>query len=154
MTEPKLITKSAAILDERGFTQVTSANDRQKAGGGITHTDFVHPETGNRFFVRAKTEVYEGIAAFGRGMVEHALEKDVWLVIYYDDRETFYVFDPAYVGECGEREQNHSKYDADDREWLEVSLDAGVELEAFIAGDAVPMQAAAAYGVTSLEDFA
>lgn len=153
MTE-KLITKSAAILDERGFTQVTSAHDRQKAGGGITHTDFVHPGVSERFFVRAKKQVYEGLAPFGRGMVEHALEKDVWLVCYFDDREEFYVFDPKYVGEFGESVENYSKYDTEDREWLEVSLGAGVTLESFVNGERVPDGAAGAYGVRSLEDFA
>lgn len=134
----KLITKSASMLDSVGFTQTTSAHDQQKAGGGITHTVFQHDETGERFYVRAKQEVYKGLAPFGRGMVEQAHENDVQLVIYFDDREAFYVFDPEYVLDEGTLEENYSKFDREDREWLEVSLEAGAPLIAYVRGEATP----------------
>lgn len=129
----KLITKSAKLLEQREYTQLTSAQDRQRKSGGITHTIFAHDGTGEQFLVRAKDRVYKGLAPFGTGMVEHGCSERCKLVIYFDDRETFYVFDPFHVRENGEVAENYSKR-PDIREWLEVPLSDGCTLSDYADG--------------------
>lgn len=150
----KLITKSAALLEDRGFTQSTSAHDRQREGGGITHTVFDHDETGKRFYVRAKQDVYKNLAPFGKGMVEHAVEDNVMLCIYFDDRGQFFVFDPHYVAKHGVEETNHSKFDDEPRTWLELTLEHGCRLSAYVDGRATPDEPSDKRHNRSLEDFA
>ena len=132
-----LIDKSARLLEERGYKQITSVSDRQERGKGITYTKFKTDDAESleehTFFVRCKEYVYEGLAPFGKEHVKDAKRNDAWLVIYFDDGEGFHVFDPAQVHRDGEETTGRSKR-SDARKWIEVTLDDGVALDEFEAG--------------------
>lgn len=126
-----LITKSADRLKKRGYKQRTSAHDRSQRRG-VTHTVF--KRDGEVFLVRAKEYVYEGLASFGTGHVDHGLETGAWLVSYFDDCRQFYVFDPYYVRAEADRTEGPSKRSGS-RDWYELPLVEGVTLGAFENGD-------------------
>ena len=134
----KLITKSAALLEDRGFSQLTSAQDRQRKSGGITHIVAEHDDSGEVFLVRAKESCYQRLAPFGKGMVDHAQSEDAMLVIYFDDIG-FNVADPEYVDTHGEEVKGQSKWESDEnRVYLEIGLDDTVGLADYIHGSARP----------------
>lgn len=138
----KLITKSAALLEDRGFSQVTSAQDRQRKSGGITHTVFEHDDSGERFLVRAKEYCYQNRAPFGKGMVQHAQSDDAMLVIYFDDQERFLAFNPGYVARHGSETTGRSKWESDEnRVYLEVETKAGADLTQYVIGHYQPRRA-------------
>lgn len=139
MGKSKLISKSAALLEQKGFEQSTSVSDEIDHKGTI-HTVFKKQHTPHRYHARAKAYVYNGLASFGSDMVEKALEHqevfngEVWLLIYFDDIESFFVFDPKWVEDEGTRSVNNSKR-SEAREWIDVPLDDGVTLDHFREGE-------------------
>jgi hypothetical protein len=125
----KLLTKSAEILEQGGFSQVSSAVDKTRQRNNITHTMFEFQ--GKLFYVRAKKYLYKGRAPFGVGHINHAISDGAMLVIYVDEEQSFYVFDPDYVQQNGEVTNGQSKM-SDDREWKEVSIEAGVDIRDYV----------------------
>lgn len=129
----KLLTKSDKILKGKGFQQLGSADENQHglflqedlSNKNIIYT--IHKKDGEIYFVRAKKYVYRGLAPFGAGHVDSAIEHDANLMIYFDDREAHYIFDPEFVKEKGRTVYNKSKR-SDRRKWLEVQLDDGRKL--------------------------
>lgn len=127
-SDRSLIDVSAHILaDDHGLTQIAS-NAEQK---GINWT--VWTKNGEKFLVRAKEYVYKEKAPFGADHVRDAMKKDAWLVIYYDDRQQHYLFDPSLVHNTGERMGGRSKRSRN-RTWVEVGLTDGVLLSEYLRG--------------------
>lgn len=125
----KLLTKSAELLEQCGMSQVSSAVDKTRQRNNITHTMFQYQ--GELFYVRAKEYLYKGRAPFGVGHIDHAIADGAMLVIYVDEDQSFYVFDPDYVQQNGEVTNGQSKM-SDDREWKEVPIEAGVDILDYI----------------------
>ena len=127
-----LIDVSARNLDHLGFTQIASKSDDVDTGSGITYT--IWKKDGEKFLVRAKEYVYKEQAPFGTEHVRDALKRDAWLMIYFDDRQKHYVFDPSTVWNVGDRTGGRSKR-SNNRSWIEVPVTEGTLLEDFMRGD-------------------
>lgn len=132
----KLITKSAAKLKQRGYKQSASNADKRDRGTGINYTRF--KRGGETFLVRAKAYVYEDLASFGEDQVNDALRRDAWLVIYFDDSESFHIFHPRHVEREGVTSVNRSKRSTE-RVWLDIPMDDGIPLDEFEAGERPPV---------------
>lgn len=148
----KLLTRSAEMLVERGYRQVGSTHDRTDESNDITHTVFRRDGHDDTFLVRAKEYVYEGMAPFGVDLIEHALEIGGTPVIYFDDREEFYVADADYVADSGSEVTGMSRR-SDSRRYLEVPLDACVRLYDYVEGNAEPQHRNRRENNASLEDY-
>lgn len=130
-----MITTAAEILKDKGFTQISLVADTVDTGTGITYNEF--ERNGKTYYIRAKEYVYEGKAPFGAEMVTDALADSALLIIYFDDLEQCFVFDPGYVENYGKRNTGRSKR-SDERTWVEVELDTGAVLDHYLAGDVKP----------------
>lgn len=130
MTESKLLTKSAAMLVERGFKQLASISDQS----GINSTLF--EKDGEKFFVGAKEYAYRGLASFQLRQVEQAVKEDHLLVFYEDQNETFNVFDPEFVSQKADVSIGKSKREK--VTWKELSLEYSADLADYLRGNDSP----------------
>lgn len=134
MSNSSLLKKGLGQLQGRGFDTVVNITDKLEGKG----TAYIKLEYDDKpFYLRAKEYVYEGKAPFGEEMVEDALADGAYLVIYFDDLETCFVFDPGFVQNYGEQTVGESKH-SDERPYLEVELDEGAQIDDWLEGDVTP----------------
>lgn len=129
-----LLPKGLGRLQGRGFEATERVQDKLE-GKGTTYIKLEYDE--KPFYLRAKEYVYEGKAPFGVEMVDDALSDSAYLVIYYDDLESCFVFDPGFVKNYGEETIGESKH-SEKRPYLEVELDEGAHIDHWIEGDVTP----------------
>lgn len=129
-----LLEKGIAQLEARGFTVKERIHDKID-GKGTTYIKLTHGE--KTYYLRAKEYVYQGKAPFGIEMVDDALSDEALLVIYYDDNEKCFVFDPGYVQNHGDKTVGQSKH-SEKRPWVEVELSDGAFIDHWLDGDVTP----------------
>ena len=121
-----LITKSAELLTQQGFTQIDSIAVEE----GIHSTLF--KRGGEIYLVASKKYAYQNLASFQTVQVELSSNKGVTLVFYEDRDETFHAFDPETVKTHSKLSQGRSK--RADRTWMEIDLSYGVPLHDWVNG--------------------
>lgn len=132
--DPSLLEKGIAQLKQRGFSVEQRVQDKLE-GKGTAYVKLTHDE--KAYYLRAKEYVYQGKAPFGVEMVDDAQSDEALLIIYYDDNEKCFVFDPGYVQNYGSQSVGQSKH-SEKRPWVEVELSDGAYIDHWLEGDVTP----------------
>jgi len=125
-----MIHESAHNLESDGFRIVQALTDPDGTiGYGMKRGD-------EKFVLVAKEYAYKGLASFMERLVKKAKRHGFTLLFYENDGETYTVFDADYYAQHGKLSQGRSK--TRDTRWLELPLDNGVPLDAYLLGAGSP----------------
>ena len=132
--DPTMIHTIAKKAQNTGFTVLKPLEDHTG-----TYSYLLSYE-GETFFLVTKEYAYKGLASFMAAVVDEAADQGASLIFYEDADESTHVFDALYVRECGQPSSGPSK--TQDTDWVEIELDEGCRLGAYMNGTARPQTTA------------